>query len=355
MEEKKKPIKIELKVAILWIVIIIVLGFIIFMGVSKLYFDKQDEINNVQGNMQNENLPKEQNMTQGNIFQNTTGGISYTNKEKKNFVQFNTTFERIEEVAQNKVNLDEIDEKTEIEVDLNNDGVPEIIKKEKGDDEDPLGSSYHMTVNGEIFHGNNMNMTTLYVVDFNKDDKYLDIVIYDDLSGIHPTFWVYSYNGTNVQYLKGIYGPEMYIDGNGKVIVENTAIRTLNPKIATGYYEYTNNEITYIELNVSEISDVKFNIDTDNIIMPIYKVYFTENLKNVEDVLKKLETEDVSYTDNNLLESCQIYDLEKQNRYKFNGLQIVEFPKNDTDKKTKIKLEDGTEGYIFMAIDYFVN
>ncbi len=350
MEEKKEPLKINLKAAILWVIIIILLIFIIGLGIYNKFYKEQESNNADIKNVESENLINEkeedeneenvENTSQEDIVNNNTVGTNQVeeNDDAKNFIQLNSKFYSIEDIATKKVNVYELEENGEIKVDLDNDGVSEVIKKTKEDDEDPLSTNDSLSMNGEIFNYEIYVDTMLYVVDINKNDKYSNVVVYSaGESDNSASYSIYKYNGENLEFVEILYGLDMFVDETGKMIVDSSVASVLLPKIATSYYEYKNDQITNTELNIDKISNTKFNIDDELSQM----VYFTESLNNVEKVLQNMSEGEVSS-----LEDNGIYDINNQSKYNFSNLQISEFLTGEYSGDIKVKLSDGTVGYL---------
>ena len=234
--------------------------------------------------------------------------IDVENEEKElNFVQFDTTFSKIEDCAVEKIDCATIAEKVDYEFDIDADSsmdklTVEIDKKGK--------KAVIFKINGREFkNGSEMKGAKFFLADLNKFDNTIEVVIYDEGKDGESHYLVYSKSGSGMKLLEDISGSELYLDEIGKIASLSDKVPQTNPIIFSEYYEFEEGKLRTEKMNATRVKNIEFTAEGE---------YFTTDIEKIK--------------------KSNITTLTAEDTF-----EIKSFSKN---LDIEIKLEDGREGYI---------
>lgn len=337
MENNKKSKGLIITIIVLILIIIGLVGFIVYNQFFKSNSENADDNTVINDNNTLINNVNENNNTINNTASEITDGKKYFKQ-----VQLNENFVDIEDVAVEKLKIDyrTVYNTTEknifyMHADIDKDGKEDTIKLEDTFDEFGKTGVYNIYFNDKNFIDMNdrcmSSYLSFYIVDLNKNDKYLDFVIYGDFASDDYGYQIYSFNGTNFEKkcdnFIDLAGEKMYTNEKDKIILESSDFVNSNPIVATEYYSYTNNKKVKIE--VSTLKDVKVNVKN---------VYFTKSLDAIGKVMLD-DSEDINFDEK----------IKKQGITFYKSLNVYITNYDNGSDRIKVKLEDGTEGYIFIG------
>ena len=174
----------------------------------------------------------------------------------------------------------------------------------------------------------------VYLVDFLKDDGFIELALYDDGPSADPVTTFYRYDGKNISELGALYTDikmgdpnKVLIDGGGSFIEIGGLAKFISPQIIKGFYTLEDNQFIYNPLDYSKYINREYTITTG------FKAFFVEeNLRN------DLTSQDIEF----------IWDQEV----------MREFNKGDTIKLIVhdefwygIELQDGTTGILYFGLE----
>lgn len=241
--------------------------------------------------------------------------------------KFDDSFKTIEELAVLSSDFKDDVFKT----DLNNDGVTDTIKVTTKINKGTSSiDRFSIQVNDLIIYDVEKqeipfnSVKKIYVVDLNKNDNCLDIVIDANVPSDSNSFFVLKNNGDNSRFdVKEMYGIKMYLDQEDKLVVQDSVYAHTEICFNVSYYSLSQNKYKVVSANALMDKYVEFK-----------NVYFTENLDNISKVLDDWELG---------FEKA----LEKNNVKDYNSVKAYVID-CETDK-VKVQLEDGTIGYLFLG------
>ena len=264
----------------------------------------------------------------------------------------NTKFYNLEDVAIEHIKLEgesiwceklddllnEIKEdKIVYNIDLDKDGIEDeiSIEKEYIEDEGLYGFDGTFTIkcNGkELDDCNPMLEDEIYIVDLNKKDKKIEIVIENNQAngsyGVVDYYFydIYQKDGEKTRKLVedsynncGSYD-KIKINKKGKILTRDKIETEIYPYVATNYFELTEKgKIKKVKANISGISKINFKTKSN-------RLYFVNNIKNVGKNKKA----------NKLNIGTKIKILKN-----------VYYDKNSYNNVMKVKLKNGKIGFIY--------
>ena len=255
------------------------------------------------------------------------GTVNAASTKTYKFVQFgNEKFYRIKNIAKKTLDVSKVKTSKTVKYDLDKDGKKDVIKVTKTKDEDDV-NYYTLTVNGKKVKINSdesifYHKPKIYIVDLNKNDKKVEIVMEtaEGGEGIYSTF--FQKNGNKVKIVKTLGGAEsagnILTNKKGKIVVKNVPFIYLNPYITNTYYKLTKKgKLTTKKIKVSTISKITF------------KVTGLLYAKSKSDLNKYYETHDAKY----------LKSLKKSDKFK-----IVSY-----NNGVKIKINNNSYGYILAT------
>lgn len=259
-----------------------------------------------------------------NVINNNTNVLEKEEITDNNI--FDNEYKTLNELALLKISSGELTKKEEIyEYDFNNDVIKEKITIKETEDTNIYDIYFQeQQLMDRIYNYN------IYVVDLDKSDKYLDLIIsHISDGGASTTYNIYKNNGTSLEKLKyttekaitgDFEGNNFCFDKNNNFILLGDPEASLDSIVTNTYYSIKNNVIYSTKIE---------NIETDK----IYKVK-----KEYVDFTTDYNKTTIEYT--------------AENRYLKVGteLQIIEWLKGPGGQEIiKVKLASGEIGYIYEA------
>ena len=253
--------------------------------------------------------------------------VTIKNKPYK-LTQFSTTFYDLKDVAKKYKYIGDIRNYGEYKYDLNGDGKKDTIlvkRKITYDNEDNIDDLYYsFRINGEEIEKLDA-YTDLYVVDLDKSDKTMEVILkygYEgDSMGIY--YAVYQLKGKNVKKLGEYYvAEEMKVNQKGKMVARNHIDAAISPYIVNEYYELSKGKIKTIKTLVRNISKINFKTTKDA--TDDSTIMFSTSKKNIGENAK---------------------EIKKGTKFKILDSAF----KKDGNTARYVKLSNGTKGYIYAA------
>ncbi|NLK42999.1 MAG: hypothetical protein GX300_01230 [Tissierellia bacterium] len=173
----------------------------------------------------------------------------------------------------------------------------------------------------------------VYLVDFLKDDGFIELVIYDDGPSADPVTTFFRYDGKNIYQLGSLFTDirmgdpnKVLTDGGGSFIEIGGLAKFIFPQIIKGLHTIEDNQLIYNPSDLSKYINKEYTITTD------FKAFFIE-----ENLRDDLTSQDVEF----------IWDYEV----------MSEFKKGETIKLIVhdefwygIELQNGTTGILYFWI-----
>ena len=173
----------------------------------------------------------------------------------------------------------------------------------------------------------------VYLVDFLKDDGFIELVIYDDGPSADPVTTFFRYDGKNIYQLGSLFTDirmgdpnKVLTDGGGSFIEIGGLAKFIFPQIIKGFHTIEDNQLIYNPSDLSKYINKEYTITTD------FKAFFIE-----ENLRDDLTSQDVEF----------IWDYEV----------MSEFKKGETIKLIVhdefwygIELQNGTTGILYFWI-----
>jgi len=255
------------------------------------------------------------------------------------FTQFNTTFYDLKDVAKEYRDVEKVKNYKDFVFDLDGDGRRDNIRlKYTGLDENGE-KAYVLQYNGNIFYD---FITTwcerVYVADLNKNDKKLELVVKTAGPGDCFNYGIFSKIGSKIKLIKNISSAyisdeELKVDQKGKIIINDCIMECITPKVSLKYYQFNNNKIKTKKRDVNKIKNIKFKTKNE--------MLFSTSMKNLE-ILSYYEYEQgLNYND--ALKKAGIIEG------KFKSFNILGI---DESGAVKVKLKNGTKGYLFTTAGF---
>lgn len=254
--------------------------------------------------------------------------VTIKNKPYK-LTQFSTTFYDLKDVAKKHKYIGEIRNYGNYKYDLNGDGKKDSImvkRVETYDNEDNIEDLYYsLRINGTEIKKLDA-YTDLYVVDLDKSDKTMEVVLEYGYEGdsMGVNYLVYQMKGNKVKKLGEYYvAEEMKVNQKGKMVARNHIDKAFSPYIVNEYYELSNGKIKNIKTLVKNISKIDFKTTKDA--SDDSTVLFTTSKKNIG-------TENAK-------------EIKKGTKFKILGSTF----KKEVNTVRYVKLSNGTKGYMYTA------
>jgi len=255
-----------------------------------------------------------------------------TKKQGINFIQFDTAFYPIGDLALEWRDSYKIKNYKDFEYDLDGDG--EIDKITIRAKEEQLWNGELNTVHIYELNGNKFdnvgNFGKIYIVDLNKNDNSIEVVTWDNGPSDDSVYNIYSKQGGKMECILKEWTESMYADQLGKILSSGH----YNPSIYKQYYNFALGNLETIDLDMNKISSVKFDATG---------MYFSATRENISNVCSKYYEigETSSYNDafEKALKECNV---EKLGGGTFKILEI----EDEEFYIVYVQLEDGRKGYI---------
>jgi len=242
--------------------------------------------------------------------------VNATSKSYK-LTQFkNEKFYKIKDVAKKKMEFSKVKTSKKIKYDLDKDNKKDTIKVKKANEYE-----YIVYVNGKKVE-QVASEATLYIVDLNKNDKSVNIVIGSLFDGASEFLGIYQKKGDKVKQISVIASMEspknVLINKKGKIVTRDLPFMGISPYVTNQYYNLSKKgKIKTKKLSIKKISKkyLKCKYDFD----------YVKNKKDVKKYFKGLNTKYVK-------------TLKSNTKFK-----IVSF---ENGWNIKIKLKNGETGYL---------
>lgn len=351
MNNQKEPIKMKLSSSVIITIIIMTLSFIIIfflteslekekeMKESNKYNQTETSTIDSKNSLNETKETKKNSEEEDNKLENDKPKTN--EKEKKisgiKMIQFNEVFYNVVDIALESRECEKVKNFKDFEYDLDSDGkkdkVTIVHKTKKGYDGrfgDIDEDIYEFKLNDKTFHTEeDPHFTTMYIADLNKNDKSIEIVIFDDGPSDDPNCTIYSKKDSKMIKLENL-GWDLYTNQKGKLVCSEIHRAETNPKVFPNYFMLENNKIKKYDLDLSNVKNEVFTAED---------VWFTEDLKNIEKYWN-LISDDIENEDNyeKTFNEAGIYKLTEKD--KFNVIKYVD------GIDIQIKLKDGRKGYI---------
>ena len=152
--------------------------------------------------------------------------------------------------------------------DLDGDGKIDKITIRK-DKSDTIKNNYLFELNGEVFTENNY-FPEIYVVDLDKTDGKLEIIIFDVGPSDDLEYSIYTKNSDGMKLVETIRGNDLVLNGNGNFKIKTILTAQIGPDIYDKTYNFSNNKITSKYNNIDKSAEYS----------ACGMIYITKNLDN---------------------------------------------------------------------------
>ena len=267
--------------------------------------------------------------------------VTIKNKPYK-LKQFSTTFYDLKDVAKKFKYIGEIKNYGEYKYDLDGDGKKDVImvkRVEEYDKElDYVDVNFVLSVNGKKIDTLS-EFSNLYVVDLNKSDKALELIIETQPVGdaINYMYDIYQKKNNSIKKIAdteklNFPNEQIKVNQKGKIVGRDCIEAIFSPYIVSKYFELNNGKISKINTLYKNVAKLDFKTKKE------YggignEVYFTTNKKNIGKENKS--------------------QIVKKGT-KFNLLSMSFKPDVDGSGCTacKVKLSNGKVGYLYVLSSY---
>lgn len=254
------------------------------------------------------------------------------NTEKKD--EINTSkitsneFFSVEEVTLEYRDSEKIQNYKDFNFDIDGDGeIDKItIRRDKNYEYD---ENYIFELNGEKFTENSFK-PVIYIIDFDKSDNKLEVLIFDNGPSDDPEYSIYRKNGNKMEIISTINGSGIIIDENGNFKLKTTLTNFISPDVYDKIY------------HIEESGVISENIKIDTACnYTAYNCYVTKDIENIEKFQKGMAD----------------YDPDKDNYNTIlnkNGIEQLSDDETFTLKsiisETRAKIEYNDEEYYLLSI-----
>ncbi len=331
LKENKGISNSVLIMLVVFIAFLICLAIYLVKNLMIKYDEKSEKYSTVSSNSIETETSKEENTTEKAELETVKEEkkAEATTDEKKNKLEpvkvlgLDATFYKLDDAAIYTKTLDK-NSKT-FEYDLDNDGKNNKLLIDFDKDIIKYDNNQEFS---NVFLGKSKRTHTVYVVDMDESDSYLDIVVFSKSDEEHEYHVLKNVNGklelmqipkSDFGYGLGVNKIEayhIYLDGNNKMLYLDEVEENLSPMIATIYYDLSDG-IKKIDIDSSNIVDKSFEAKA--------RIYFTTINMYGEHL----------YT-----------DLKANNEILPAGTKFKIIDVLDSDIK-RVELEDGRIGFIF--------
>lgn len=177
---------------------------------------------------------KEETLSQDNNTVNTDNIITENKIVSKEY-------EKLEDIAIEYRDSSKIKNYKDFNYDIDNDGkIDKItIRKDKNSEFD----NYLFELNGNVFEENSF-MPEIYIVDLDKEDDTLEVVIFDYGPSDDLEYSVYAKKGDKMEKISTFAGSNLVLDSKGNFKVKTILTEGITPDVYDLVYSFSNNEIT---------------------------------------------------------------------------------------------------------------
>ena len=168
--------------------------------------------------------------------------------ETNEFLQFNVPLYKVEDVAIEKAVCASMALDIDFVFDLDSDGQLDKISVELSE----TNKKIIFKLNGREFeNGKEMNGAELYLVDLNKFDNSVEVVIFDQGNDNDPHYLVYGKSGSRMKLIEDIEGAPLYIDQSEQVVAHTNGLPNTNPLVFDKYYKFEDGTLEKYDLSPS--------------------------------------------------------------------------------------------------------
>jgi len=268
--------------------------------------------------------------------ENNVNIMSAETEEIKNqgikFIQFDTTFYPIEDLALESRDSYKIKNYKDFEYDLDGDGkVDKITIRAK---EEQLWNGLTNTIHTYELNGVEFsdvgNFGKIYIVDLNKNDNSIEVVTWDNGPSDDSVYNIYSKQGEKMECILNEWTENIYVDQLGKILSSGH----FNPSIYNKYYNFVFGKLESVELDMNKISSIEFDATG---------MYFPATIENIANVRSKFYEIGESSSYNGAFEKAlKEYNVERLDGGTFRILKI----EDEYFDRVYVQLNDGRTGYI---------
>lgn len=252
-------------------------------------------------------------------------------------IQFENEFFELEKIALEYREFGKIKNYKDFNYDLDGDGVKDkiTIRRKKGI-ESSVGEEYVYVfeLNGKEFIDDGYE-GAIYIVDLNKNDKNLEVILFDQGPSDDPGYMIFTKKGNKMVLADSFERGPLKADKKGDFVVGDWLQGSIEPGIYFNYYYIKDGKIQSKQTDVSKIKNVECKSPY---------MYFTKDLKNLTKFERELEIRDEKYLNN--------YSIEELKNTKFKIISYKESTKKEWENesipyKLYVQLSDGRKGYVF--------
>ena len=177
---------------------------------------------------------KEETLSPSNNIENTDTTITENKLVSKEY-------ENLEDIAIEYRYSSKIKNYKDFNYDLDNDGkIDKItIRKDKNSEYD----NYLFELNGNVFDKNSF-LPEIYIVDLDKEDDTLEVVIFDYGPSDDLEYSIYVKQGDKMEKISTFAGSRFVLDSKGNFKVKTILTAGITPDVYDLVYNFSNNEIT---------------------------------------------------------------------------------------------------------------
>jgi len=265
--------------------------------------------------------------------------------EVNDFLQFNVPLYKVEDVAIEKAVCASMALDIDFVFDLDADGQLDKISVELSE----TNKKIIFKLNGREFeNGKEMNGAELYLVDLNKFDNSVEVVIFDQGNDNDPHYLIYGKSGSRMKLIEDIEGSPLYIDQSEQVVAHTNGLPYTNPLVFDKYYKFEDGNLEKYDLSPSRTNGKWFTSGGSLFASEGTNKYDAiVSSKNTNTTSKKNATKSNNTKNKNMQnevnntsieEDAQMRKLSENEKFK-----IISFTDN---LEIEIELENGEKGYI---------
>lgn len=262
MEEQKKKKEVEIKTQNpMWIVILIAV-LIIGLGCETVYLLKERKIRNSSLDIQKNNNSQISNVVDNISEEHTNLSKETENKDAVEIIGLEGKYNPLEKTA---LQNEDIKKAHSIKVDFNGDGQEEELQIKE--DEKDL---YSINFKGKKILNAGLNRK-IYIVDLDKNDKYLDFIVKETSDGgAYIEYIIFKYTGTTFSKIKYSTLKTMtnekehfYYNENNEFALIGDIETKLNKVVTNKYYIITDDKGVEKNADTKRAYDAEYTLEED--------------------------------------------------------------------------------------------
>lgn len=261
--------------------------------------------------------------------------VDDTKEDDKNVVvdEKKSDYISIEQAALEYRIAEKITNYKDFNYDLDGDGKLDKITIRK-DKTDEYGINYFFELDGQVF-AEEQSLPEIYIVDVDKNDNRLEVIIFDNGPSDDPEYNIYVKNGNKMELAETISGIDMVLNGIGNLKAKSTLAYFIEPDAYGKIYSLDNNMLSYKKEEPSQEEYTLKGI-----------CYITESLENLDKYYSgdyEIDGIDDEHPRGNL-EKLNIYELKVNEPFKIKSFL------NDTEALIEY---NGKEYYLLSDQGHF--